>query len=257
MGIWGVHERRNIGQEQPSGLDMVLGKTKHSSAGSPNSWWKHTSAYRYFRKFFSGQHWILSPKLVLWTLLYEITVSPACFQVVWRSLGGRYRCTNGFQGWGIAEYTLRVKISSLSISHKNMGFVVAWAGWVGKQYKVPPGLQGRRASFQSPPTTWEEVQMSVSAVSAALSRKSHQRQHLPVPASPGWLLCLSLKSQFVLNSFVGGAVLLWQGPWKLGNLNSNPSSVTRGSYLASLSWLFSPVKQNKICFAVVNRKYVD
>lgn len=135
--------------------------------------------------------------------------------------------------------------------------MVAWAGWVGKQYKVPPGLQGRRASFQSPPTTWEGVQTPVSAVSAAPSRKSHQRQHLPVPASPGRLLCLSLKSHFVLNSSVGEAVSLWQGPWKLGDVNSDPSSVPHESSLVSLSLMFSPVKQNKTCFAVVVRKYVD
>lgn len=204
--VYGKSTRKRT---QPSGLDYGAGKDKALFAGNPNSWWKHTSAYRYFRNSFSGQHWRLSPKPVLCALLSEITVSPPCFQVVWRSLGGRYRCTDGFQGWEIAEYTLCVKISSLSISHRNMGFVVASAGWVGKQYKVPPGLQGRIASFQSPPTTWEGVQTPVSAVSAAPSRKSHQRQHLPVPASSGdscvypWSLTLF-------------SVLLWEGQCRCG-----------------------------------------
>lgn len=76
--VYGEFTRKGT---QPSGLDYGAGEDKALFCREPKLM-VETSAYRYFRNSFSGQHWMLSPKLVLCTLLHEITASPACFQVV-------------------------------------------------------------------------------------------------------------------------------------------------------------------------------
>lgn len=161
---------------------------------------------------------------------------------MWREdVGGRYRGLDGFQGWGVTEYKFHVNISS---RHFTRTLWSAWAGWSCKWYR-PTRFGEKRAGSKErqllEPTHPGEQKRR--RKSASPNRTPHQRTHLLVLSSPGWLcvcpFCLTLFSSLLLEKLCPcGKVDI--RPWNLTDQSSNPRSVTlfvcsRLSYLSFLS----------------------